>query len=164
MGQLQSISADTSADSAMEILERDGAVIYERVLDDAVMDRIQTELDPYLKRSYLGEGEFWGYKTKRISSLVAKSRTFAEKVAINPVTLAVMDQLLGPHCERYQLHVTQVVQVVVGGDRFAFGGYLDVLVTHVVPWIIVVPELARIIHQNRGETSALKKNSRTGSG
>jgi ectoine hydroxylase-related dioxygenase (phytanoyl-CoA dioxygenase family) len=114
MGQLQSISADTSADSAMEILERDGAVIYERVLDDDVMDRIQAELDPYLGRSYLGEGDFWGYKTKRISSLVAKSRTFAEKVAINPVTLAVMDQLLGPHCERYQLHVTQVVNIGPG--------------------------------------------------
>ena len=38
-------------------------------------------------------------------SLVAKSRTFAERVAPNPVILAVMDQLLGPRCERYQLHV-----------------------------------------------------------
>jgi len=119
MGQIKSISADTSADSAMEILDRDGAVIYERVLDDMVMDQVRAELDPYLERSYLGEGEFWGYKTKRISSLVAKSRTFAEKVAICPVTLAVMDQLLGPYCERYQLHVTQVVNIGPGeSDQF----------------------------------------------
>jgi ectoine hydroxylase-related dioxygenase (phytanoyl-CoA dioxygenase family) len=114
MVQLQSISADTSAASAMEILDRDGAVIYERVLDSAAMDRIQAELDPYLGRSYLGEGEFWGYKTKRISSLIAKSRSFAETVAINPTVLAVMDKLLAPHCERYQLHVTQAVNIGPG--------------------------------------------------
>ncbi len=114
MGQIQSISRDTSAETAMEILERDGAVIYERVLDDAAMDRVQADLDPYLGRSYYGEGEFWGYKTKRISSLVAKSRAFGELVATCPVTLNVMDLLLGPYCERYQLHVTQAVNIGPG--------------------------------------------------
>jgi len=114
MAQIQTISRDTPADQAMAILERDGAVIYERVLDDATMSRIRSELDGYLDRSYNGEGEFWGYKTKRIGALVAKSRTFAEKVAPNPVTLAVMDKLLGPYCERYHLHVTQAVNIGPG--------------------------------------------------
>jgi hypothetical protein len=114
MAQVQKISPDTSADEAMAILERDGAVIYERVLDDATMSRIRSELDGYLERSYNGEGEFWGYKTKRIAALVAKSRTFAEEVAPNPVTLAVMDKLLGPYCERYHLHVTQAVNIGPG--------------------------------------------------
>ena len=114
MAAIVSISADTSADSAMEILERDGAVIYERVLDDATMDRIQGELDPFLGRAYLGEGEFWGYKTKRTAALVAKSRTFGEKVATNPQVLSVMDRLLGPRCDRFQLHVTQAVAIGPG--------------------------------------------------
>ena len=114
MAQLQSISRDTPADEAMAILERDGAVIYYRVVDDATMSRVRAELDSYLERSYKGEGEFWGYKTNRIAALVAKSRTFAEEVAPNPVILAVMDQLLGPYCERYQLHVTQAVNIGPG--------------------------------------------------
>ncbi|MFP6743783.1 MAG: phytanoyl-CoA dioxygenase family protein, partial [Alphaproteobacteria bacterium] len=114
MAQVQSISRDTPADEAMAILERDGAVIYERVVNDATMGRVRSELDSYLERSYKGEGEFWGYKTNRIGALVAKSRTFAEQVAPNPVILAVMDQLLGPYCERYQLHVTQAVNIGPG--------------------------------------------------
>ena len=97
MAQIQSITADTPADEAMAILERDGAVIYERVLDDETMGRVRAELDVYLERSYNGVGEFWGYKTKRIAALVAKFRTFAENVATNPVILAVMDKLLGPY-------------------------------------------------------------------
>ena len=114
MAGITTISPDTSADSAMEILERDGAVIYERVLDAGVMDAIQAELDPYLGRAYLGEGEFWGYKTKRTAALVAKSPTFGTKVATNPQVLAVMDRLLAPRCQRYQLHVTQAVAIGPG--------------------------------------------------
>jgi len=114
MAQVQSISRDTPADEAMAILERDGAVIYECVVDVATMGRVQSELDGYLERSYKGEGEFWGYKTKRFAALVAKSLTFAEEIALNPVILPVMDQLLGPYCERYHLQVTQLVNIWPG--------------------------------------------------
>ncbi len=111
MAKVQSIDRNTSADTAMEILERDGVVIYQHLLDDDVMDQVQSELDDYLARAYNGEGEFWGFKTKRFGALVAKSRTFAEQCAPNPQILAVMDQLLGPRCECYQLHVTMLVHI-----------------------------------------------------
>ncbi len=114
MAQIQSVTAATPIDEVMEILDRDGAVIFERLLDDEVMAQIQAELDSYLARSHLGEGEFWGFKTKRVGALVAKSRTFAERVAPNPSVLAVMDRLLGPRCDRYQLHVTQSVNIGPG--------------------------------------------------
>ena len=67
----------------------------------------------YVERAYKGEGEFWGFKTKRFGALVAKSRTFAEQVAPNPQILSVMDRLLGPRCKngQFQLHVTQLVQI-----------------------------------------------------
>ena len=113
MASVQSIDRNTSADEAMSILNRDGVVIYRNLLDDEVMDRIQGELDPYLERAYNGEGEFWGFKTKRFGALVAKSRTFAERCAPNPQILAVMDRLLGPRCAEglYQLHVTMLVHI-----------------------------------------------------
>ena len=75
MAELQSIGRDTPTEEAMAILDRDGAVIFERVLDDDTMDAVQAELDSYHGRSHLGEGEFWGFKTKRVGALVAKSRT-----------------------------------------------------------------------------------------
>ncbi len=91
---------------------RDKAVVESVAAERPLVTR--AELGGYLDRSYLGEGEFWGFKTKRISSLVAKSRAFAERVAPNPAILAVMDRLLGPRCERYQLHVTQAVNIGPG--------------------------------------------------
>ena len=114
MAGLTTIDPTTSIDATMEILERDGAVIVRRLLPEPVMDAIQAELDPYLRRAYMGEGEFWGRKTKRVAALVAKSRAFAENVAPNPFLMAVMDRLLGPRCVRFQLHVTQAVHIGPG--------------------------------------------------
>ena len=111
MPEIQSIDKNTYADAAMEILERDGVVIYKNLLDAEVMDNVQADLDTYLARAQNGEGEFWGFKTKRFGALVTKSRTFAEQCAPNPQILAVMDRLLGPRCERYQLHVTMLVHI-----------------------------------------------------
>lgn len=111
MSEIQKINRDTPVDTAMEILERDGAVIYERLLDESVMDQIRQELDEYMQRASNGEGEFWGFKTKRFGALVAKSRTFAERCAPNPTILEIMDRLLGPRCDRYQLHVTMLSHI-----------------------------------------------------
>ena len=114
MPRVRTISRDTSADEAMAILWEDGGVVYENLVDEAVIHQVRAELDPYLERAYNGEGEFWGYKTKRVSSLIAKSKTYGEELATNPVILAVMDQILLPHCARYHLHVTQAVAIGPG--------------------------------------------------
>lgn len=101
----------------MAILDRDGAVVFERLLEPEAIAAIGAELENYLGRSHLGEGDFWGYKTKRVGALVAKSRSFAERIAPNPTVMAVMECLLGPHCERFQLHVTQSVNIGPGEDE-----------------------------------------------
>ncbi len=111
MSEITKIDRNASPDLAMEILERDGAVIYENLLDSSVMDQIDSEFKDYLARASNGEGEFWGFKTKRFGALVAKSRTFAEQCATNPQLLAVMDRLLLPRCDRYQLHVTMMTHI-----------------------------------------------------
>ena len=117
MAEICSIGRNTSADEAMTLLERDGAVIYRNVVDDDVIDRVSEELEPFLKRAFDGEGDFWGYKTKRVASLIAKSRTYGTNLAACPQILAVMDKLLLPYCERYQLHVTQAVRISPGEGR-----------------------------------------------
>jgi ectoine hydroxylase-related dioxygenase (phytanoyl-CoA dioxygenase family) len=114
MAEVRSIDRNTPAEEAMAILKEDGAVVYRNLVDEDVIDQVRRELEPYLERAYNGEGEFWGYKTKRISSLIAKSKTYGEELATNPRILAVMDQLLLPHCARYHLHVTQAVAIGPG--------------------------------------------------
>ena len=117
MTEVACIDRDTPADEAMEILQRDGAVVYRNLVDAEVIDRVADELDPYFQRAFNGEGEFWGYKTKRVASLIAKSRTYGTHLATCPQILAVMDRLLLPHCARYQLHVTQAVRIGPGEGR-----------------------------------------------
>ena len=51
MAEIQSINRESSADEAMAILDRDGAVIYERVLDHETMETIGDELDSYLDQT-----------------------------------------------------------------------------------------------------------------
>jgi len=109
-----SVSPETPVEEIMAILDRDGAVILERALDSETMDAVQSELFPYMQRAYKGEGDFWGFETKRIAALVAKSPTFARRVAPHPKVMEVMDRLLLPRCERYHLHVTQAVAIGPG--------------------------------------------------
>ena len=111
MAEVACIDRDTPADEAMEILNRDGAVVYRHVVDDEIIDQVAEELEPYLQRAFDGEGDFWGYKTKRVASLIAKSRTYSTHLATCAQILAVMDQLLLPRCARYHLHVTQAVRI-----------------------------------------------------
>ena len=117
MAEVVCIDKDTPADEAMAILERDGAVVYRNVVDDDIIDKVSEELEPYLSRAFDGEGEFWGYKTKRVAALIAKSRTYGTHLATCPQILAVMDKLLLPYCQRYQLHVTQAVRIRPGEGR-----------------------------------------------
>jgi len=114
MSEVRQIDAGTSADAAMEILQTEGAVIYRNLIGAEQIARVRGEIQPYLERAYNGEGEFWGRKTKRVSALVAKSKSFGTEIATHPTVLAVMDRLLLPSCSRYQLHVTQAVHIGPG--------------------------------------------------
>jgi len=117
MAEVISVNRNTPIDEVMAILARDGAVVYENLVDDDVIDQVAAELEPYLVRAFDGEGDFWGYKTKRVASLVAKSRTYGTHLAACPEILAVMDKLLLPYCARYHLHVTQAVRIGPGEGR-----------------------------------------------
>ena len=66
MAEIQSFDKNTPIDEVMDTLERDGAAIYHKLLDADTMDQVQADLDSYVERAYDGEGEFWGFKTKRL--------------------------------------------------------------------------------------------------
>jgi ectoine hydroxylase-related dioxygenase (phytanoyl-CoA dioxygenase family) len=79
-------------------LDTDGYVVVERAVDGAVLDRVRSELAPYLGESaHHGRNDFEGYSTNRVYALLAKAPGVAALVE-HPDVLAVLDEVLLPDC------------------------------------------------------------------
>jgi ectoine hydroxylase-related dioxygenase (phytanoyl-CoA dioxygenase family) len=128
--KLQTLSADSSAQTLADALRQDGALIVRDVLSSAMLDRIDSEFAPLIERAERGRDDFTGRSTKRIGALVARSPACRD-VVMNPLILGAANDFLGPYCEKIQLHLTQVIDIEPGQgaqalhrDRLAWGGYL----------------------------------------
>lgn len=84
--------ADVRAD-----FDRDGYVIFERVLDPDMVERVRSALQPYLEADLTGRNDFEGLKSNRVYAMLAKSPVFAELVT-HPLALAFAEADLGESC------------------------------------------------------------------
>ena len=91
---------------------------------------VRAEIDPYVEATGDGRDSFTGYQTTRTGALVARSPACRELV-MHPAILAACDAFLKRACDRYQLHLTQVIRIKPGQptqplhrDRLAWGGFL----------------------------------------
>jgi ectoine hydroxylase-related dioxygenase (phytanoyl-CoA dioxygenase family) len=125
---------DAAPDEVAEAVGRDGAVVVDGVADPALLDRIETELRPFLDATASGPDEFSGKSTRRTGSLIARSPSCRELV-MHPQTLGAARVFLG-HATNIQLHLTQAIAIGPGEsaqpihrDQWAFdffpfpGGY-----------------------------------------
>lgn len=92
-------------------LRRSGCVIVRNLASPRVMDRVAAELRPYLDATPHGGGDFVGFRTKRTSALIAKSKTAGEELAQHPLVLEVANAILGKRCQHIQLATTQAVSI-----------------------------------------------------
>jgi ectoine hydroxylase-related dioxygenase (phytanoyl-CoA dioxygenase family) len=113
MAKVQTVRPDEQFDVINRILERDGCIVIENVLDKEGLDRLKGELRPHFEETPNCTGDFYGHATKRLSSLIAKS-TLCRGMAIHPVILSVMDEFLLKGCRQYQLNLTQAIQIGPG--------------------------------------------------
>ena len=113
MAKVQTVRPDEKVDVINGILERDGCIVIENVIDKQGLDRLKGELGPHFEETPNCTGDFYGHATKRLSSLIAKS-TLCRRMAIHPVILAVMDEFLLKGCRQYQLNLTQAIQIGPG--------------------------------------------------
>jgi len=113
MAKVQTVRPDEKIEVINRILEQDGCIVIENVLDKQGLDRLKGELHPHFEETPNCNGDFYGYATKRLSSLVAKS-TLCRQMAIHPVILAAMDEFLLRGCRQYQLNLTQAIQIGPG--------------------------------------------------
>jgi ectoine hydroxylase-related dioxygenase (phytanoyl-CoA dioxygenase family) len=120
------LDAGAPVDDVEAALREAGCVVVERLAPPALMDRVESELTPYLAATPAGADEFTGMNTRRTGSLLARSRGFVE-LAAHPTVLSTLDRVLGDHATTYQLHLTQVIEIgpgepaqLVHRDQWAF--------------------------------------------
>ena len=130
MGEVKHVSIDTPIEEILQILDDDAGLIIDNFLDEDGLERIKSDLKPYLNVTKNGQDEFTGYKTKRVGALMARSKT-CQDLALDPFINQMADSFLGPHCESYQLHFTSAIQIgpgessqILHRDRGVWGGYI----------------------------------------
>ena len=108
-----------------EILARDGCVVVDRLTEPETLDRLRTELEPWLEATPLGPDDFTGRRTRRTGGLIARSET-ARELVVDPLVLGAVGNVLS-HAKNFQLHLTQVIAIgpgepaqLIHRDQWAF--------------------------------------------
>ncbi|HUZ12914.1 MAG TPA: phytanoyl-CoA dioxygenase family protein [Caulobacteraceae bacterium] len=130
MPELKHLAADAAPEAIAALLDGDGALILDDVLGEEMLGRVESEIDPYVEATANGRDAFTGFQTTRTGALVARSPACRELV-MHPTVLGACDAFLKRACDRYQLHLTQVIRIrpgqprqVLHRDRLAWGGFL----------------------------------------
>ena len=113
MLRIQHVTAATPSDDIDDILERDGCVVIEGILDTAAVATVDVELRTAFDRAQFGTGGFVGRRTRRVGSVLRRSGTACRMLA-HPTVVAAMDTLLGRWCERIQLNLSQGIAIYPG--------------------------------------------------
>ena len=100
---IQTFQPSDDFDTVLKSFERVGAVIIDRLVPPELCDAVRDELRPYFDHDgRKTENDFNGYKTLRISGILAKSRRSAELIG-HPYVMKMADAILLPHCANYQI-------------------------------------------------------------
>ena len=91
----------------------EGYCIIPDLLSTATLAALEAVLDPAFAATPFGQGNFYGYRTKRFGSLLRRS-AHVEHLVLEPTILAIADAVLGSACERIQLNVAQAIEIHPG--------------------------------------------------
>src|SRR5262249_7155496 len=110
MAQVQRFQASASVNDINQALEEDGCVIIEGLLDKGQIQKLQAEMCQNFNTIPVCQGNFFGFATKRMSGVIAKSEV-SRDMAVQSTLLNVMDHFLLKSCRQYQLNLTQAIQI-----------------------------------------------------
>jgi len=123
MVTLRRFHADESLESIHAALREHGAVIVEGLLDAALVEGLNRDVDPLLARAdpamrHLNPAidAFFGTCVRHVSGLAGKSVLFAERVMCHPLLLALCDRVLLPGCAGYQLNLGHLMDRGPGAE------------------------------------------------
>jgi ectoine hydroxylase-related dioxygenase (phytanoyl-CoA dioxygenase family) len=111
---VRTFAAHGDTDAILGAFRRDGAVIVDELAPPSLIDAVAAELRPHFDRDgRRTESDFNGYKTLRISGILAKSRSAAE-LAGHKLVLKVADEILLQHCANYQFGSLTGIEILPG--------------------------------------------------
>jgi hypothetical protein len=95
-------------------LRSDGYCVIRDLLPAGHVDDLDAELSPRFARTPFAQGPFSGARTKRFHGLLKRSRGAAGLV-LDPLVVAIAEQILLPYCDSLQLNLTQAIELHPGG-------------------------------------------------
>lgn len=101
------------ADRHAADLDQHGWCTIAQALDPAVLAQLEMDLAPVFDATPLCQGAFYGERTRRFGSLLARS-PLAERLVMHPMVLGVVNRMLLPWCERIGLNLTQAIEIHPG--------------------------------------------------
>ena len=106
-------TSTVAAGSPLDLLRSNGYVIFDRLAAPELMDQVCDELEPWFTATPKCHGDFYGWNTTRFGSVLLKSPA-SHALVLDPSMLSIMDEVLGPHCDWYQLNLSQGVRIHPG--------------------------------------------------
>lgn len=100
-------------DAFSEILFRDGFCIIPDAVAAAKVEALSRDLDPVFAATPASVGAFYGSGTRRFGSLLKRSTHSADFVQ-HELILGIVQRALGPWCDRFQLNLTQAIEIAPG--------------------------------------------------
>jgi N-acyl-L-homoserine lactone synthetase/ectoine hydroxylase-related dioxygenase (phytanoyl-CoA dioxygenase family) len=94
-------------------LRDQGFCIIPDAISTAQVEALNADLDTRFAATPFCEGGFYGPRTKRFGSLLRRSAAVAEFVA-HPLVLAIAEKVLGPFCDRFNLNLSQGIEIHPG--------------------------------------------------
>ena len=117
---LTTVSRNRPFDEILSIIERDGGVIVEDMIDPETLRRLNAELDESISSTAPGsrtDDRLWeifhGQRTVRFTRIAARSQSFVE-LLVHPLMLAWADHALLPNCGSYWLNTGQMMVIGPG--------------------------------------------------
>jgi N-acyl-L-homoserine lactone synthetase/ectoine hydroxylase-related dioxygenase (phytanoyl-CoA dioxygenase family) len=90
-----------------------GFCIIPDAISTAQVEALNSDLDARFAATPFCEGGFYGPRTKRFGSLLKRSPAAAEFIA-HPLVLAITEKVLGPWCDRFNLNLSQGIEIHPG--------------------------------------------------
>jgi ectoine hydroxylase-related dioxygenase (phytanoyl-CoA dioxygenase family) len=97
----------------MDLLRSQGYLVLRDLVDPNTIDSVCRELEPWIVATPHCRGDFYGWNTTRLGAVLLKSKASHALVA-HTLILSIMDEVLGPHCDWYQLNLSQAVRIHPG--------------------------------------------------
>jgi ectoine hydroxylase-related dioxygenase (phytanoyl-CoA dioxygenase family) len=99
--------------TTMDLLRAQGYLVLHDLAEPNTIDSVCRELEPWIAATPHCQGDFYGWNTTRLGAVLLKSKA-AHALVSHPLILSIMDEVLGPHCDWYQLNLSQAVRIHPG--------------------------------------------------